>query len=402
MATQTLATADALLKDVYRGPIINQVNRRTYMLDQIERDSEAVTADGKRAIVAINASPNLSSTSISDGGTLPTPGAQGYADAIITIRYHSAGLALTDQLIEQADTNEGAFVNVLQNDTKKLADDLKKTINRQVFGDGTGVLATLTSSPAGTNSFTVDSVQYLQVGLPIDILTKSNGAGTAVSLTITAINRTTKTVTVSANVTQTATTDGLYKPGARGNEMDGLRNITGTARTLHSIDSSVAGNEYWNGNRRTVSGAIAGETVYSQLAEDIDASGDGGDPDAFIASPGVRRRLAETYQSNKQFNDAKAVEIHGGYSVIYVNEIPVHKDQDAPKGWAFGLKKAAFLWYQTGEPDWLDRSGSIWHLASGSTAGSKKAVWEAWFKWYAALGCVRPGSTGAIPDAQDD
>jgi hypothetical protein len=40
MATATLATADAILKDLYRGPIIDQLNYKTYMLDMIERDAE--------------------------------------------------------------------------------------------------------------------------------------------------------------------------------------------------------------------------------------------------------------------------------------------------------------------------------------------------------------------------
>jgi hypothetical protein len=64
-------------------------------------------------------------------------------------------------------------VNALQFESEGIAKDLKKKINRQVMGDGTGLLCTLTSSPAGANNFTVDSTQYLKVGQPVDILTKS-------------------------------------------------------------------------------------------------------------------------------------------------------------------------------------------------------------------------------------
>jgi hypothetical protein len=133
-------------------------------------------------------------------------------------------------------------------------------------------------------------------------------------------------------VTQTTSTDGLYKPGARNNEVDGgLRAVTGTSRTLHSINSATAGNEFWNGNRRAASGATAGEGLFEQLADDIGANGQG-DVDVFITSRGIRRRLADTYQSTKRFNDAKAVDIHGGYSAIMVNEIPVVSDDDVPRG----------------------------------------------------------------------
>jgi hypothetical protein len=404
MATQTLATADAILKDLYRGPIIEQLNYKTYMLDRIQRDSESVDMYGRRAIFPVHSAPNFSPTSITDGGTLPTPGFQGVQDAIVAIRYHAASFEISDAAAKQANGNDGAFVNLLQFESEKIAKDLKKQINRQVMGDGTGLLATLTSSPAAANNFTVDSTQYLKVGQPVDILTKSTGAGSAVSLTITAINRTTKTVTVSANVTQTTTTDGLYAPGARNNELDGgLRAVTGTSRTLHSINSATAGNEFWNGARRAASGATAGEGLFEQLADDIGASGDG-EVEVFITSRGIKRRLADTYQSTKRFTNADAVTIHGGYSAIFVNEIPVIADDDVPKGWVFALREDAFKWVQVGDPDWLasPKDGTVFQQSPGSTIGQLKAAWRASFVWYASLASVAPNRTGAIPDAADD
>jgi hypothetical protein len=123
----------------------------------------------------------------------------------------------------------------------------------------------------------------------------------------------------------------------------------------------------------------------------------------FLTSRGVRRRLADTYQSAKRFVDAKAVEIHGGYTAIYVNEIPVIADDDVPKGWAFALRKDVFKWFQVADPDWLtSEDGTVWQLANGSVAGTRRAAWQAWFVWYAALGCLAPNQTGAIINAADD
>jgi hypothetical protein len=398
MATQTLATADALLKDVYRGPIIEQLNYKTYMLDQIQRDSDSVDFTGRRAIFPVHSAPNFSPTSIVDGGTLPTPGTQGYLDGIVNIRYHAGGMALTDQTIKQATGNEGAFVNVLDNDAKKLAQDMKKNINRQVFGNGNGVITTLTSSPAAGTTFTVASTQYMSVGMTIDIVTVSNGTVRAAAVTVTAINRTTKTITVGTNVTATTGTDGVTRPGAWGNEMDGLQNITGTGRTLHGINSATAGNEFWNGNRVAASGATAGEGLFEQLIDTIGSVGQG-EVDVILTSRGVRRRLADTYQSTKRFTNAQAVQIHGGYTAIFVNEVPVVADDDVPKGWAFAIRKDAFKWFQISDPDWLSdpKNNQVWHLANGSVAGTRRAAYEAWFVWYAALGSVAP-----IPDAADD
>src|SRR4051812_46992724 len=194
MATQTLATADALLKDLYRGPIIEQLNYKTYMLDMIERDGDSVDFTGRRAVFPVHSAPNFSPTSIADGGTLPTPGVQGYQDGIVNIKYHAGALELTDQAIKQATGNEGSFVNLLDNDSKKLGKDLRKQINRQVFRTGNGVITALSSSPAAANTFTVVSTQYLRVGSIVDIVTIANGTVRAAAVTITAINRTTKTL----------------------------------------------------------------------------------------------------------------------------------------------------------------------------------------------------------------
>jgi hypothetical protein len=75
--------------------------------------------------------------------------------------------------------------------------------------------------------------------------------------------------------------------------------------------------------------------------------------EVFLTTRGIRRRLADTYQSTKRFNDAKAVEIHGGYTAIFVNEIPVVIDDDIPKGWAFALRDDAFRWGEIAPPGWL-------------------------------------------------
>lgn len=407
MATETLASADAILKDLYPAPIREQTNYKTWFLDKIERDSTRVDFEGRRAIMPLHTSQNPSEGSIADGGTLPTPGVEGNADAIVPIRYVAAGLEMTDQLIKQAKSNRGAFVNALTDRSQRLAKGFRKKVNRQVFGDGLGTLASLASSPAAATTFTVDSVQYLKVGQIIDVRTKTTGAlenAGNVSLTITAINRTTKVVTVSAAVTATTGTAGVYIAGSYGLEMEGLRRIGSTNRTLYGIDSSIAGNEYWNPQTRDAGAATAGEDLFIQLADAAASAGGDSDLEVFLTTRGVRRRLAGTYTSQKRFNDARAVDVHGGYSAIYVNEIPVVSDDDVPKGYAFGLRNDAFTWFEVDQPGWLSDpdSGKVWQLANGSVAGSRKAAWQAWWVWYANLGANAPNQLAVIFNAADD
>lgn len=407
MATQTLATADAILKDLYVGPIVEQLNNKTYMLDQIERDTTSVDHTGRRAVVPVHTSRNRGRGSRGSNSTLPTAGKQSWQDAIVNIRYHYYAIEVDDPAISASRNNEGAFINVLDAETKGVAQDMRKDINRQVFGLGDGSLSVLRASSTSTTVNVTADVQYIQVGDVVDVLKISDGTVDSkgvVGATVTARDTTagSETITIDTGLAGTATTSfAVYLTGSYGKEMDGLRNIISTSRTLHSINSSTAGNEFWNA-KSTAVGGVAGESSFTKLLDDVAQNGNG-EIDVFITSRGVRRRLADSYQSVKRFNDAKAVNVHGGYTAILVNEVPVVADDDAPKGFAFGINKDSFRWFQQEAPGWLQQKDSgIFHLKDGASAGAKVNVWQAWFKWYAALGCVAPNRNGRLTGCTDD
>lgn len=410
MATQTLSNADAILKDLYVGPIVEQLNNKTYMLDQIERDAQHVDLYGRRAIIPVHTNRNRGRGSRADGGTLPAAGRQSWQDAIVKIKGHFSGIEVTDQSIQASQSNEGAFVNILDVESKRCAEDLRKDINRQVFGEGTGLLTALSGTAEGTKSIPVKSVQYVYVGDPVDIVKTSDGTVGEGKENVEVLKReggSTKKIEVSEAVTKATTAYGVYLRGSYGNEMDGLRNIINKERTLHEINSSTAGNEFWNGRVQKVGTSetelsVAGETSFEKLADEVGFSGNG-EVEVFLTTRGVRRRLADTYQSQKRFNDAQAVNVHGGYSAIMVNEIPVIADDDCPRTFAFGLNKESFRWFQLSTPGWMQQGGGgIFHLKDGSTAGSKVATWQAFFSWYAALGCVAPNRNGRLEFCEDD
>ncbi|HKI16815.1 MAG TPA: phage major capsid protein [Isosphaeraceae bacterium] len=417
MATQTLASFDSALKDLYVGPIVEQLNQKTYLLDQIERDADHIDHTGRRAVVPLHKNRNRGRKSIADGGTLPTAGAQVYLDAIVPLRYHTYGIELTDQVIEASKTNEGAFVSAVEAESKGVAVDMRKDINRQAFGLGNGVLAKAETKSKETELLIVNEseMQYIQVGDVIDVLKESNGKteskgieGAEVVERVVSTRKLvlSKKLETGGSELGSSTEYAIYISGNRNEEMDGLRNITENERTLHSVNSATAGNAFWKGNTvkagESVSKtSVAGESLFEQLADNVGAQGNG-DVEVFLTTRGVRRRLADSYQSNKRFNDAKAVDVHGGYSAIMVNEVPVIADDDAPKGLAFGFNKSALKWFEQTKPGWLEmENGGIFHLKTAGT-GTYAAVWQAWFKWYAALGCVAPNRTGRIEFCSDD
>jgi hypothetical protein len=418
--TQTLATADALLKDLYVGPIVEQLNQKSYMIDQIERDSDHIDFTGRRAVVPLHSRRNRGRGSISDGGQLPGAGKQSYLDAIIKVRENFQAISVTDGAVEASKSNEGAFVSILDAETKGAAVDMRKDMNRQVFGTGNGALATKVSATTGVKKTSkakklefldTNSLQYIKIGDIIDVLIESTGATTngVVGAEVTEVSIANKEVTLSANLAAelAAETYQVYITGNRKNEMDGLRNITEEERTLHEVNSATAGNAFWNGQTLAVGKSLtetttAGESAFEQLGDKVGAQGNG-DVEVWLTSRGIRRRLADSYQSQKRWTNKEATEVAGGYKAIMVNDVPVIIDDQCPKGFVFGFNKSAFKWFELSPPQWLELpDGKIFQLQQGGTQGTWNAAYEAFFKWYVALGCVAPNRTGRLEFCSDD
>src|SRR6185437_11876767 len=140
--TQTLALGDAVLKDYYEGPVIEQLNQKTYLLDQIQRDTERTIVEGRRVIVPLHKGRNRGRGSIGDGGVLPKAGQQEYSDAIVAMRFHYYGIEISDGAVEATKGQEGAFVSLLRAETEGVATDMKKDMQRQAYGTGDGLLGT--------------------------------------------------------------------------------------------------------------------------------------------------------------------------------------------------------------------------------------------------------------------
>lgn len=405
MATYTLSAGDALLKDYYISPIIEQVNYKTYMLDQVERDSEHVDFQGRRWIYPVHSGRNRGRGSRGDNASLPVAGYQTDQDAIDKIKYHYYAMEITDPVIEGAQKSSAAFTNLLERESKMLATEMRKDINRQIWGQGTGLLATKAKEDAKGKKLYLDSVQYIGVGDTVDVIKTSDGStgngvvGAEVTKRVSATESYIEIGTETAGATTTEY--GVYISGNRSNEMPGLRNIVSKEREVHGINSSTAGNEFWDSKSINAEGNVAGESLFEQLLDEVALNGNG-EIDVFVTTRGIKRRLADTYQSQKRFNDTRAVDIHGGYTAIFVNEKPVVTDDDCPKKYVFGINKDSFRWFEQTSPGWLEKDGVVFQLKNSTTAGQKMNVWQAWFKWYVSFGGVAPNRNGRITECKDD
>jgi hypothetical protein len=405
MSQQTLTNADSALQDDYVEPIVRAVKEKKFLLDQIKADSSKLDTSGRRYVFDLHTKRNRGRVSAgsTEGSVLPTAGRQGFDGGFDKVKYHFYGLEITDAAIEGTAGSTNAFVDLLTEETEGVARDFQTDMNRQAWGDSTGTLAVVT----GVNTTVVvpvDNLQWFEVGDPVDIRDASAAfvsiAPAAPNNLIVSIDYAGKTITLGAAPgTATAAGDLVTISGNYLNEINGVRNIFNKARVLHNVPTTVA---QFQSRVTAMAGTVAGESSFQQLRDSINRRGFG-KIEGFLTGLGIRRRLAGQYTSNKRYNDAKAVEIHAGYTAIFVDETPVRVDEDAQFGEVLAMTKDALTWVEQAPPNWLKmKDGSIFRLKAGTVAGTNEATWQATFKWYADLASFLPAKGGRLTNCADD
>src|SRR5215471_7047269 len=406
MAMQTTSSADQILQNYYLPVVREMLNQRAILLfgyspaelesgsgsmnatlgetmdyNGISKDAEIVEFAGRQWVIAVHTGRNESGTARAEGGVLPVAGIQSWNDLMDKVKKLYKTIQLTGFAMEVTERSVGAYLRLLEGETVGAVNDLRKDMNRQGFGDGSGILANITAK--GTNTITVDSLQYLRVGMFIDFMNYSTLAvvGTP-NVQITAINTSTRVVTYSGSDQAASITVGTHVPVVNGNgglELNGLTKITRNDLTqnaaLHGIDSSVAGNEWWKAQQSNGNNTTFDEDAGQLLLDQIGARG--WETELLLTTRGVRRRYVNTLKAQKRWNDANAGTMHGGFKYIDYNGLPLVFDDDFR---------------------WMNRDGAILRKVETTDLDAYKAT----LYKYCDMGCMRREVQGVIYNLADD
>lgn len=401
MGQATLTTVDAILKEVYGPRIENQQEDEVVTLKRIERTSEGVveTVGGKYVDFPIRVKRNTGIGYRKENEQLQEPGQQGYAEVHVPLRYGYARAKVTGQVMDLAETNAQAFASALDEEMDRLKDDTVKDSNRVMYGDGTGLLATVTAD--GANTVTVDNTQYLEDGMLIDILTIADGTAIAVNREITDIDEDTGVVTYDgADVAATAT-EGLYRTGnfASGDsrEPSGFDAIIDDTAILHNVDPATE--KKWksvidenSGNLRALS-----EGRMIKMMDDIRTrGGSGAKPSVIFTGLGVRRAYFNLLVQQRRYTDTK--EFAGGFTGLpfnYGKEIPVVEDVDARPNRMYFATESKIKVYRNKEWHFEEKGGGILKWVNDFDA------FEALLKQYWEVGTSQRNAHGQLQDIKE-
>ena len=392
MAGQGILTfASEALKLVY-GDLHEQLRDKNPALEFIEASAQNITRNGKEVIFDTHIGRNQGIGARGVREKLPIAGAQKYKQAHLYLKNLYGAIEVDGQLFEQAADDYNAFINVVDMEIKGLKRDLSRDLNRQIYGDGSGKLAVVTAKAGAT--VTVDSVDYLEEGMTLDIADPVTGVkqqtGAASSVEITAINETTKVVTLNADPGNSISVGDILVRSSNGvnnfgKELTGLGAIVKATGSLHDIDPATT--PVWAATEKALGSVGTPGTLTElqliNLVQSVDKKG--GDVDVFLASPGVYNAYWNLLQGFRQFTNGAG--LTGGQRSFTFEALgkPIRfvSDYAAPKGTLYALSSKELVINRKKDWSWMDRDGSMWSRVADTDA------YEARYYQYSEIGTYR-------------
>ena len=391
----TLATVNAILKEIYEGNINDQLNDERTTIKRLERTAEGTSTDavgGKYVTFPVRVSRNTGISYRAENTQLGPAGRQGLKAAQETLRYGYGRTYLTGQLIDLADSNKQAFSSAMDIEMDGLKDDIRRDENQIAYGHVDGIVGTrarATAASAGT-TITVDSTQLLEEGMLINITDSAGVAvsgGAAAGLSITAINSDTS-ITVNAAVAGVIIGSYISRAGNYANEPYGLNRIVDSSGSLHGLDPATTSK--WKSVEDSTTTTLT-EMAMGKVIDDIRRSG-GNIPTVIFASLGFRRTYQNLMMSLRRYNEPKS--FAGGLvglSFMYGGkDLPLVDDVDAPAKTAFFIHEPDIKIWRDKEWHWQDKDGSVLKWVKDYDA------WEALMKQYWQMGTHQRNSHGKM------
>ncbi len=367
----TLSSADSALKSFYLGVVSNQLNTKLNpLLAKFEQTTSDVWGKEIRKLAPYGINGGIGAGT--EDGDLPMPSQNNYAQFVLTLKNLYGTIEITDKAMRASENNQGAVVNLLNAEMEGLLATAKQNFSRMLYGNGSGCIAKIVSDASASATVTVDSVKFIKVGFPVDVVS----AGGVITTKVIAIdgNDVTFANAVTANEGDIITLAGSYN-----NEIFGIETIFTNPETLYGV--STAGKSWMKPYAAGNVGEIS--DIKIQTAIDSAEEASGGKIDFITCSYGVRRAYQAYLESTKR--NINPVELEGGFKTISYAGIPVVADRFCGEGNMYVLDTKLFEMHQLCDWRWLEgESGNVLKQLAN------KAAYKATLVKYANLICSLP------------
>ena len=376
-----LTSAQSALKDAYLSAASNILNTQTNPLfAKIKQTTNDVY--GRQIIKVAPIGINGGIGAGSETGSLPTANGNNYIQLKTTLKNLYGTMEISDKAVRASANNNGAFVDLLSAEMEGLLNSSKFNLARMLYGDGTGVVATVVSYSDGVA--TMNSVKNLIEGMVVDVYSTS-GITSNVGLRIKYVDRVNKTVTFNSVVATLSEGDMLYVQGSKDNEITGLGAIFNTSANIYGLNRNENKwlNPYVSATEKEISDDIM------QAAIDFLEENSNSNVDLITCGAGVRRAYLKYLACYRRNVDV--LELNGGYKSISFNGIPMVSDRFVEDDTMFMLDTSKLTLHQLCDWEWIEgEGGNILRQKPGYAAYTATLV------KYADLICDQPNGQAKI------
>jgi len=409
-------SVDQILKEFYLGPIINQLNNEILAVELFQKAQ--VDWQGKRAVIPVKVSRNSGVSFLAEGAALPTAGAQGYADLLVTARFVYGRFSVTGPLIEAAKTSAGAFVTAIDGEMTGLVEDVKNAANKGMF-DGNNIIGYVWQKQnaavfqyAGATTTSVGSAFTLGAAATTAQLVRLDtyaavGAATQVNAV------TESSITFNAPIDTTAVPAGVPLAVQLGAASTIKYGVAGAwDREPVGLMANLSNQTHFGVDRTDATGSpilqatafVVDPTtdVYSTLTlrsmqkvlDDINLQS-GKKPDLVLCNDLMKVEYTALLQgvgaANLIVPTDKNSDGYAGFERVFYNGIEIKASRHCPKGLFFFLSsKLSWKLAVLGEGGFMDDDGSILFRVVNTDA------YEGTYRWYYNLVCVEPNANGVL------
>ena len=377
----TLNSADSVLKSFYLDAISESLNYKANpFFAKLQRTANDIVGKDVRKVMRTGFNAGVGAGT--ETGDLPTARASEYRTFIAPLKNLYGTIEISDKALRSSASNEGAFVNILNEEMRALEKSAAMNFSRMLFGDGTGSLSNVKSVSGGV--ITVSAPENFVEGMYV----RFDGAGDALSCCkVQEVNRATGEILIeNTGWADSAISNGtkVYIAGTQstGQELTGLKALF-TTFPLYGVDRDLPGMYPQMETASTLT-----EVAMQKMIDTIDEK-TGCKVDFILCSWGVKRALIEYYKGIGV--RLPVMQLEGGYTALDFNGIPVVADRFCPKGTMYFLTSENFKIHQLCDWQWLEaEDGKILKQVSG------KPVYQATLVKYAELVCENPAAQGRL------
>lgn len=324
-----LASVAPMLKEVWQKGHATVFSQEIVALNRIESTSDGMKEDhtGRYVVIPLTVRRPQGIGSRAARTTLPKPGKTGYEGTRLEILTQYGVGDIDAQTLHLVDGDPGAAIDALDEELTNLRESFTKDYARQVYGDGSGVLATVSAITG--NVLTVDSVQYIAEEMLLDSSADSTTVAAA-EFEVTAVDEDALDVTVD-DATGITVGDVLVRNGNLNQEISGWGLMVDDTLEYQNLDP--ADERQWAASvKDDPAHAYSELEVTAQFQKIRRKAGAQKEPTVMFTEDGIERAIFSTLSATREFHNT--VEFGHGYSALPFHRgsktIPMVTDPDYP------------------------------------------------------------------------